>query len=201
MANPTLDMKASRYFYFRELVKSDTAVKLGINNTPKTKAVWDSLQNVATNILDPARDKFGPFSPTNCYRCPELEYAINQGNPDNLKSAFYNWCQKNWKTTAINRDTLTYGSDAWLAYMERKSHPKGEAVDFEIGRPEVTTLKLAEWVRDNLPVYDQIILECYNKADPNSGWVHGSMRLDPTKNRKELLTISSTWVTKPGFIV
>ena len=39
--------------------------------------------------------------------------------------------------------------------------------------PTVSNYELAEWVRTNL-TYDQLILECYTKGKPSSGWVHVS---------------------------
>lgn len=50
-------------------------------------------------------------------------------------------------------------------------HVTGQAVDFEV--PGISNFKLAEWIRDNLD-FDQVILECYTKGEPNSGWVHCS---------------------------
>lgn len=51
-------------------------------------------------------------------------------------------------------------------------------------------MALAEWVRDNLPDYNQIICECYDpRKGPNSGWVHIALKPeDQGVNRKMLLS-------------
>lgn len=60
------------------------------------------------------------------------------------------------------------------SWTSRSQHTRGQACDIEI--PGVTTLRLAEWVEENLE-FDQLILECYNPAlGPNSGWVHVSLK-------------------------
>jgi hypothetical protein len=50
----------------------------------------------------------------------------------------------------------------------------------------VSNVVVAEWCRDNLPEYQQIILEFYTPGQPNSGWVHGAYVVGQQK--KECLT-------------
>ena len=74
-------MKLSKNFYLSELVKSATADRLGIDNTPPQEVI-DKLRLVAVNILQPVRDHFMvPFIPSSGYRCLELNRAI--GSKDN----------------------------------------------------------------------------------------------------------------------
>ena len=61
-------------------------------------------------------------------------------------------------------------------------HARGEAADFEIFG--VSNKELADWIDENLD-YDQLILEYWNKSDPNSGWIHCSFTLNG--NRKQYL--------------
>ena len=63
----------------------------------------------------------------------------------------------------------------------------GQAADFEV--PGVSNHELAAWVRDNLD-YDQLILEFYTPGQPNSGWVHCSIKAEG--NRKMALTINKS---------
>lgn len=63
-------------------------------------------------------------------------------------------------------------------------HAKGQAADFEV--PTISNYDLACMIRDEMD-FDQLILECYKKGDPNSGWVHCSYRNDG-QNRKQCLT-------------
>ena len=64
-------------------------------------------------------------------------------------------------------------------------HCNGEAADIEV--PGVSNGDLAKWIERNCE-YDQLILECYKKGQPNSGWVHVSLRA--SGNRKQELTAS-----------
>lgn len=65
-----------KYFTIRELTKSETAVRKGINNKP-TKEIEKSLTELINNVLDPLREKWGaPIKVTSGYRCPALNRAI-----------------------------------------------------------------------------------------------------------------------------
>ena len=61
-------------------------------------------------------------------------------------------------------------------------HAKGEAADFEIFG--ISNKELADYINENLD-YDQLILEYWNKSDPNSGWIHCSF--NSQGNRKQYL--------------
>lgn len=63
-------------------------------------------------------------------------------------------------------------------------HCLGQAVDFEVDG--VANVVIAEWCVNNLPSWDQIILEFYTPGQPNSGWVHGGWVLGT--QRKEVFT-------------
>lgn len=65
-----------KYFTIRELTKSNTAVRKGINNTPNSIIV-NSLTALIDNVLDPLREKWGaPIIVTSGYRCPALNRAV-----------------------------------------------------------------------------------------------------------------------------
>jgi hypothetical protein len=52
-------------------------------------------------------------------------------------------------------------------------HTKSEAVDFEV--EGVDNADVAYWIKDNIPNWDQMILEFYILGQPNSGWIHCSI--------------------------
>jgi len=52
-------------------------------------------------------------------------------------------------------------------------HTKAEAVDFEV--EGVDNADVAYWIKDNIPNWDQMILEFYTLGQPNSGWIHCSI--------------------------
>ena len=62
-----------KYFTMKELTKSSTADKLGIDNTPTTEASV-ALSNL---VLDPLREMYGKAITVNSgYRCPKLNAAV-----------------------------------------------------------------------------------------------------------------------------
>ena len=66
----------AKYFTLHELTKSATAKRLGFNNTPTPKII-DSLQALATNVLDPIRLAWGrPVVVNSGYRCPRLNTLV-----------------------------------------------------------------------------------------------------------------------------
>lgn len=74
---PINDQKLSTNFWLRELVKSTTAARLGIDNWPTEQETVDNLTKIAYNILQPVRDHYGiPFSPSSGYRCLKLNRAL-----------------------------------------------------------------------------------------------------------------------------
>ncbi len=69
-------MKLSANFSLAEALKSQTAVRRGIDNMPSDNEI-QYLRDVALNILQPVRDHYGvPFSPSSWYRCVALCQAI-----------------------------------------------------------------------------------------------------------------------------
>ena len=66
----------------------------------------------------------------------------------------------------------------------KSQHAKGEAADFEIGG--VDNKELAAWISSNCD-FDQLILEFYDGVDPNSGWIHCSVKREPEEGRKQVL--------------
>lgn len=140
------DIQLSPNFWLSELIKSDVALRNGVDNYPNNPVYIENLRLVATKILQPCRNHFGATRPTSGYRNPIVNKLV--------------------------------GSKA-----ENSQHMYGQAVDFEIaGVPNYT---LACWIRSNLE-YDQLILEYYTPGQPNSGWVHCSIK--ETNNRMQELT-------------
>ena len=64
-------MKLTRNFSLSELIKSDTAIRLGIDNNPNADQI-EKLKALCENILQPVRDHFGRVTVTSCFRSPEL---------------------------------------------------------------------------------------------------------------------------------
>jgi len=69
-------MNLSPHFTLKELCKSQTALRLNLDNSPTPEHI-DNLKYLALNILEPIRNKFGAFTPTSGYRSKALNEAIN----------------------------------------------------------------------------------------------------------------------------
>ena len=68
-------MELTRNFTLSELIKSDTAIRKGINNNPNAEQI-EKLKTLCEKILQPVRDHFGRVKITSGYRSPELCVAI-----------------------------------------------------------------------------------------------------------------------------
>ena len=65
-----------KYFSISELTKSNTATRLGIDNTPDA-VVRYNLIALIENVLDPLREAWGaPIIVTSGYRCERLNKAV-----------------------------------------------------------------------------------------------------------------------------
>ena len=75
-----LIMKLTEHFTLAEFVRSDTADRKHIDNTP-TPDVIENLRALCRDVLEPARLAFGaPIYITSGYRCPALNKAVG-GKP------------------------------------------------------------------------------------------------------------------------
>ena len=68
-------MNLSRNFSLQELIKSDTAIRMDIDNNPNADQI-EKLKSLCENILQPVRDHFGRVKVTSGFRSPELCTAI-----------------------------------------------------------------------------------------------------------------------------
>lgn len=65
-----------KYFTFAEFSRSDTAKRLGIDNTIPESAKG-AIEQLVDKVLDPLRETWGrPLVITSGYRCPKLNSAV-----------------------------------------------------------------------------------------------------------------------------
>jgi len=70
-------MKLSKNLSLKEVVKSNTATRLDIDNTPSEQAI-NNLKGIAEHVFQPLRDRFGvPIGVSSGYRSPALNKAVN----------------------------------------------------------------------------------------------------------------------------
>jgi len=68
-------MNLSANFSLKEMTRSDTATRLGLNNTPDEKAI-DNLKTLCEKVLQPVRDHFGKTVTVNSgFRSSETNQA------------------------------------------------------------------------------------------------------------------------------
>jgi hypothetical protein len=68
-------MNLSRNFTLQELIKSDTAIRLDINNNPNSGQI-EKLKALCENILQPVRDHFGRVKVTSGFRSEQLSQTV-----------------------------------------------------------------------------------------------------------------------------
>jgi len=88
------------------------------------------------------------------------------------------------KPININSGYRTVALCEAIGSKSTSQHCKGQAADIEIYG--VSNYELAKYIEKNLN-FDQLILECWDGVDPNSGWVHVSY-VGENVNRKDVLT-------------
>ena len=77
-----LDLRLSPHFTLREALKSQTASRFNIDNTPPLVLI-PAMMRVCDHILEPIRAHFGiPYSPGSFYRSPALNKAVGSTNPE-----------------------------------------------------------------------------------------------------------------------
>ena len=70
-------MKLSENFTLEELIRSNTAERMGIDNVPKDEKVVENLRSLCLEVLQPLRDYVGaPVHINSGYRCPELNIVV-----------------------------------------------------------------------------------------------------------------------------
>jgi len=68
-------MRLSRNFTLSEIVKSNTAKRLGIDNAPNQEHL-NNMQILIRDLIQPMRDALGPIRISSGYRSPSLNRAI-----------------------------------------------------------------------------------------------------------------------------
>jgi hypothetical protein len=71
-----LNQQLTTNFTLREMIRSTTADRLGIDNTP-TQGEIEHLRTLCQKVLQPARDALGALNITSGFRSKELNDAIN----------------------------------------------------------------------------------------------------------------------------
>jgi uncharacterized protein YcbK (DUF882 family) len=82
MRNLNAKIPGAENFTYREIVRSDTALRLGIANAP-TEEQWRRAEILAQQVLQPVRNRFGRIRITSWFRSPDLCHAIGSSRTSN----------------------------------------------------------------------------------------------------------------------
>ena len=154
-----LNLRFTDHFVLGEFLRSETAERLGINNTPLECHIM-RLRNLAVRSLEPVRQHLGrPIHVNSGYRGPELNVAVK----------------------GVKNSQHMLGEAADITILEG-NRPFGHQTDKQIA---LLIFNYAKQYAD----YDQLILEHYTdkKTGRQSWWVHISCRIDFRQNRHQII--------------
>jgi len=141
-------MSLSDHFTLAELTKSQTAARLGIDNTPSDAAIAN-LASMCDDILEPIRAHYGvPFSPSSAYRSEALNRAIGGSftsshllglavdievpgvsNPDLAR-----WVQKNLVYDQVILECWTSEPGSGWVHIGDAVEPRGQVLTYTRGK-------------------------------------------------------------------
>lgn len=123
-----LDMKLTANFRLWELVKSSTADRLGIDNTPNPIEIGH-LRELCEKILQPARNQLGVIKVSSGFRSEELNKAVGGASNSDHRLGF--------AADVIPVDVGTKDLAKWVA----KNCPEFDQIILEFG-----TLDDPNWI-------------------------------------------------------
>lgn len=139
-------MNLSANFKLSELIKSETATRLDIDNTPNDEQI-ESLRLLCENILQPVRDHFGkPVKISSGFRCSALNQATGgSATSDHCKGQacdfeidgvpnpeLAGWIESNLKYTQLILEFWVPGGDdpnaGWVHASFNPENLKGQSL-------------------------------------------------------------------------
>jgi len=138
-------MKLSEHFSLEEMVKSQTATRKGIPNTP-SEAHTEAMRKACENILEPVRTHYSiPFTPSSGYRSAELCLAIGSSvNSQHAKGeavdfevpSIPNFEVAGWVVANLDFDQLilehyTGGNTGWIHCSYKDADNRKEVLTYD----------------------------------------------------------------------
>lgn len=175
-----MTMMLTEHFSLGELCESDTATRLGIDNTPPADVI-NNLRRLAEDVLEPLRASLREAAGkpvaifiNSGYRCEALERVL-------CRKDFTAWCV---------RHSVMADEAGWATYFKRKGHPQGNCADLRapaFGTPLEIARHVASrpHLMDNI---DQIIME--------GTWVHIATADEP---RHQVMTATFDKAGVPSY--
>jgi len=175
-----------KYFTISEMLKSDTALKMGIWNGA-TKEHEDNMRALIENVLDPLRERYGhPIYVSSGYRCPKLNSAVNGAiNSQHMRGEAADIYTKG-VGPSTGSGTLT-APQGVIAGADPQSPAPMNLVS--------ENLKLARMIAE-AGNFDQMILEEVPENSLEPRWIHVSYKRNGWNRKKILKKVSG----KAGYI-
>ena len=144
-------MNLSANFTLKELTRSDTAIRLGLDNTPNAEAL-ENLKLLCEKVLQPVRNHFGKSVTVNsAYRSPESNAAVNGSkSSDHCKGMaadieidgipnpeLAQWIMDNLEYTQLILEFYTPGGDPNAGWVHVSYDPNN------LKKQELTAVKVA----------------------------------------------------------
>lgn len=144
-------MNLSANFTLKELTKSETATRLGLDNTPNDEAL-ENLKLLCKKVLQPVRDHFGKSVTVNSgYRSPESNAAVGGSKTsDHCKGQacdleidgipnpeLAQWIMDNLEYTQLILEFYTPGGDPNAGWVHVSYDPNN------LKKQELTAVKVA----------------------------------------------------------
>ncbi|OGT02165.1 MAG: hypothetical protein A2143_00695 [Gallionellales bacterium RBG_16_57_15] len=166
-------MYLTKHFSLEELTASDTATRLGIDNTPVERVIENLRKTavLAEQIRTALTEECGRSVPLNVlsgHRCEVLEKML-------CARDYMAWCA---------RRNMPWDDATWSMYFGTKGHPDGRCIDFKapaFGTP----LDIVGFISTKpviMQQIDQIIMEGVTKS--GCGWVHVGWSDNPRRQVK-----------------
>ena len=158
-------MQLTPHFSLSEFTDSDTATRLGIDNTPGRDEIVNLRRNAG--VMEAIRAALNEDAPkdvgdvyvtvTSGHRCEALEKVL-------CDKDYRGWCAKRGKLRDPN---------SWAEYFARKAHPQGNGTDFKAPRfgTPYEIVKAISKRPEIMKRIDQIIME--------GTWVHVGLSDNP----------------------
>ena len=141
----SLEQPLTKHFTLKEILHSDTAKKLNIENTPKAYQA-DNMRTLCNNVLEPLRKEFGEIVITSGFRSVALNKAVGGvllsqhtkgeaadiriGTPEKGNKMF-EWIKRNTLFDQLIYERNRKTGSMWIHVSSKKERKenRGEVID------------------------------------------------------------------------
>ena len=137
-------MNLSKYMTLAEAVKSDTALRKGIDNTPNDAQI-KAMQTLSLLVYDPLVEKFGKIPFQSFFRCEKLNKAIGgasssqhvkgeaidldaDGMTDLTNNQLFDYIRENLQFDQMIKEFGGEDSPAWIHVSFSATHNRKECL-------------------------------------------------------------------------